>query len=67
MHIFLDKGKPKLGVRISGCEVQEVQGEKNNSVIPSNYIQELKRYLDESDYFLNDDLEFLIELSEVMD
>lgn len=67
MHIYLEKGKPKLGVRISGCEIQEVQGEKNNSVIPTNYLKEFQDYLDKSDYFLNDDIEFMIELSKVMD
>ena len=67
MHIYLEKGYPKLGVRISGCEIQEVQGEKNNSVIPTKYLNELHNYLEDSNYFLSDDMEFMLELSEVMD
>lgn len=67
MHIYLEKGYPKLGVRISGCEIQEVQGEKNNSVIPTKYLNELHNYLEGSNYFLSDDMEFMLELSEVMD
>ena len=67
MHIYLEKGCPKLGVRIDSNEVREIQGEKNNSVIPINYLNELKRYFDEGNYFLSDDMRFMIEFSQVMD
>ncbi|MBQ7450293.1 hypothetical protein IJS77_02655 [bacterium] len=36
-HVYLENGKPKLGVRFVGDEIQEIQGEKNNSKIPVIY------------------------------
>ena len=33
-HIYLDNGKPKLGVRFVEDEIAEIQGEKNNSKSP---------------------------------
>jgi len=67
MHIYLENGNPKLCLRISGCEIQEIQGEKNNSVIPIEYIKTLKEHLNNSKYLLSDDMEFIIKLSEIMD
>ena len=67
MHIYLEKGNPKLGLRISGTEVREIQGEKNNSLMPLSYMNELKKYIDEGGYFLNDDMKFMLDFSQVMD
>ena len=29
-HIYLDEGKPRLGVRFDGDEIVEIQGQENN-------------------------------------
>ena len=63
-HFYLEKGKPKLGLRFAGSEIQEVQGEKNNSLIPKECLPILKKHLSEGDYFLNEEVIFLIEKSE---
>ncbi len=63
-HAYLESGVPKLGVRFSGCEIQEVQGEKNNSVIPKKYLELVKEYIKKNDYYLNEDALYLIEMSE---
>ena len=36
-HVYMEQGKPKLGVRFVGDEIQEIQGELNNSKIPVKY------------------------------
>ncbi|MBQ7450541.1 hypothetical protein IJS77_03915, partial [bacterium] len=36
-HVYLENGKPKLGVRFDGDTIQEIQGEMNNSKIPVKY------------------------------
>ncbi len=36
-HVYMEKGKPKLGVRFIGDEIQEIQGELNDSKIPIKY------------------------------
>ena len=42
-HVYLEKGKPKLGIRFDGDEIQEIQGEKNNSKIPVKYLDIAKK------------------------
>ena len=37
-HIFVENGKPKVGARFEDEEIVEIQGEKNDSNIPLNYI-----------------------------
>lgn len=36
-HVYMENGKPKLGVRFVGNKVQEIQGPKNDSKIPLKY------------------------------
>ena len=36
-HVYMENGKPRLGVRFVGDKIQEIQGPKNNSIIPLNY------------------------------
>lgn len=47
-HVYMEKGKPKLGVRFIGDEIQEIQGENNNSKIPIEYsniaLEHIKNY-----------------------
>ena len=63
-HCYLENGVPKLGIRFSGCEIQEVQGEKNNSAIPKEYLDIVKKYIIKGNYYLNEDARYLIDLSE---
>jgi len=49
-HIYLEQGKPKLGVRFAGDEIQEIQGEKNNSKIPVKYLDAAKAHVNDSNY-----------------
>ena len=36
-HVYMEKGKPKLGVRFDKNQIAEIQGEQNNSTIPLSY------------------------------
>ena len=60
----MENGIPKLGIRFAGSEIQEVQGEYNNSIIPKEYLSMLKQYINEGNYFVSEDAMFLIEKSE---
>ncbi len=48
-HVYLENGKPKLGVRFRGDSVVEIQGEKNNSKIPGEYFDIFKAHQQELD------------------
>lgn len=47
-HIYLENGKPKLGIRLSGKKIVEVQGERNNGFVPWQYVDELTIYISEN-------------------
>jgi hypothetical protein len=63
MHIYLEKGKPKLAVKVSGVEIVEVQGEKNNTIIPSEYLNVLKIFIDKNKYY-TDSIDYIIKISQ---
>ena len=44
IHIYLEKGKPKLCVRLKGDTVEEIQGEKNDNKIPNKYLSVFNEY-----------------------
>ncbi len=44
-HIYLEDGKPKLGVRFVKDEIEEIQGEKNNTKIPLKYAEILTEHI----------------------
>ena len=48
-HVYFEDGKPKLGIRFDYNEVQEIQGEKNNSKIPVEYIDIAEDYIKRND------------------
>ena len=48
--VYLEQGKPKLGVRFNKKEIVEIQGEKNNSEIPVNYHQIIHSFIDENNF-----------------
>ncbi len=49
-HIFLEDGKPKVGIRFSGDKIEEIQGEKNNNKIPAGYADAIINHVQENDY-----------------
>lgn len=53
-HVYLENGKPKLGVRFVGDEIEEIQGEYNNGKIPMEYIDLVQTYINENNLKLSD-------------
>lgn len=45
-HIYLEEGKPKVGVRFKYSRIVEIQGEKNNGNIPLKYYSEIKEHVE---------------------
>lgn len=56
-HVYLENGKPKLGVRFEGDKVQEIQGELNNSRIPLDYYNVVKQHIEDNDLQLSQNAE----------
>ena len=44
-HVYMENGKPRLGVRFEGDEIQEIQGPKNNSIIPLRYHDSVTKHI----------------------
>jgi len=44
-HIYLENGKPKVGVRFHYDNITEIQGEKNNGEIPIKYCSEIESHI----------------------
>jgi len=44
-HIYLDNGKPRLGVWFSGDKITEIQGPRNNGKVPLGYFDIAKDYV----------------------
>lgn len=47
-HVYLENGKPKLGVRFIDDEIKEIQGEQNNNKIPLIYLDIIQKYISEN-------------------
>lgn len=56
-HVYLENGKPKLGVRFVGDEIQEIQGEQNNNKIPWQYFDVIEKHIDENLFKLTENAE----------
>ena len=54
-HIYMENGKPKLGIRFIGDKIQEIQGELNNSKIPVKYEDVIKEHI--KDYEISEDID----------
>lgn len=46
-HIYLEQGKPKLGVSFNKNKIHEIQGECNNSKIPNKYLDIAQEHVKE--------------------
>ena len=53
-HIYLENGRPKLGVRFVKGKVKEIQGKKNNSKIPIKYLNVAQKYIKDNHYALSE-------------
>ena len=54
-HVYLENGKPKLGVRFVGDEIQEIQGELNNGRIPFDYLAVMQKHIDDNNLKLTNE------------
>lgn len=66
-HIYLENGVPRIGVRFSGSDIVEIQGIKNNTTIPKEYISTIREHIKDGDFYVNEDVEFILLQSEVVD
>ena len=63
-HVFLENGKPKLGVRFAGAVIREIQGEANNGKIPFAYLDTVKKHIKEDRLKLSADAKNQIKAAE---
>ena len=49
-HVYLENGKPKAGIRFINNNIEEIQGELNNSAIPVKYLDMIESYVKENDF-----------------
>ena len=63
-HIYLENGKPKLGIRFYDGSIREIQGEKNNTRIPLNYYDICDSHIEEGGYSLSWEAEEEINIAE---
>ena len=54
-HVYLENGKPKLGVRFVGDDIEEIQGERNNNRIPIDYLYVMQNHISENNLKLTND------------
>ncbi len=54
-HVYLENGKPKLGIRFIEEEIKEIQGEQNNNKIPLNYLDIIQKHISENKLKLTPD------------
>lgn len=58
-YIYLEKGQPKAAIRMVGEEIQEIQGEKNNGIVPWQYAEIISCFIKEKgldDYKVKDNI-----------
>lgn len=58
-HIYIKDGFAKVAIRFSGVEIHEIQGESNCS-IPQEYITLIKDHIQQGNYYMNEDIEFML-------
>ena len=59
-HVYLENGKPKLGVRFDKDVIQEIQGEKNDKEIPLKYLSIAQDHVKDSKLSQSTEEEFEI-------
>ena len=63
-HVYLENGKPKLGVRFVGDEIKEIQGERNNNKIPPDFLDVMQKHISENNLKLTNDTKDEIKFAE---
>ena len=63
-HVYLENGKPKLGVRFVGDKIKEIQGERNNNRIPIDYLDVMQKHISENNLELTNNAEDEIKSAE---
>lgn len=53
-HIYLENGKPKVGVMFVGNMIEEIQGELNNGSIPVAYFEQVQNHIKDNKLKLTD-------------
>ena len=65
-HIYLENGQPKIGLRLIGNKVEEIQGKNNDGKIPIIYLDKVKEYINQNQFNLSKDTrEELIEADKI--
>lgn len=54
-HIYIEQGKSIIGIRFKDSIIQEIQGEKNNYIIPIKYLDTVKKYISKNGYQINNE------------
>ena len=54
VHIYYENGEPKLAIRFYKNTIVEIQGEKNNGVIPDEYVEILDSHIKKNKYLILD-------------
>lgn len=49
-HVYLQDGRPKLGVRFVGDKIKEIQGPVNNNRIPVCYLDTMTDYIEQNNF-----------------
>ena len=57
-HIYLEEGKPKIGVRFNEDTAEEIQGKSNNSEIPLKYFDIVQEHLKDEKIGMSVEAEF---------
>jgi hypothetical protein len=47
-YIYMENGKPKIAMSTTDDKLEEIQGLKNNSIIPSEYAQMIEDFIKEN-------------------
>ena len=62
-HIYLDNGKLKFCIRIIGDEIQEIQGDRNDDLLPADYYDVAMQHIDKEGLKINKNVASFIQSS----
>ena len=52
-HIYMDKGNPKIGVRVIDEQVEEIEDDLNRRILPPDYFKILNEYVKENNFTIH--------------
>lgn len=65
MHIYMDKGKPKLAIRFNEDVVKEINGEMNDYMIPPEYVNLISKYMRDNDFLTTERVDSILQCSKI--